>query len=119
MSTSSYTYILMSVSIVGLLPSIMIPAFSSSDSEMPSTANTDTSQTTMKRELLCESSPNSGLLCSSQELDLCLLRSDLSAVNATDQWNIMNPILCEGMQEEPETEEEQETGAEQDGVPSE
>jgi hypothetical protein len=47
------------------------------------------------KELSCELSSNSGLLCSNPELDLCILRTDLTDVGGGFRWNIMNPILCE------------------------
>jgi hypothetical protein len=48
------------------------------------------------------------LLCSNPEMDLCILRSDLTDVGGGMPWNTMNPILCEGSEEESNTEEDTE-----------
>jgi hypothetical protein len=39
-------------------------------------------------ELSCELIPDSGLLCGNSDLDLCLLRTDMSDVNVSDTWNL-------------------------------
>jgi hypothetical protein len=57
--------------------------------------NTEGTPTRTTHELSCELIPDSGLLCSNSDLDLCLLRTDMSDVNVSDRWNIVNPMLCE------------------------
>jgi hypothetical protein len=58
-------------------------------------SNTEGTPTEMTKELSCEIIPDSGLLCSNSELGLCVLRTNMSAVNVSDIWNIVNPMLCE------------------------
>lgn len=57
--------------------------------------NTEGTPTKMTKELSCEISSDTGLLCSNSELGLCVLRTDLSEVGGGNMWNIMNPMLCE------------------------
>jgi hypothetical protein len=35
------------------------------------------------------------LLCSNPEMDLCIMRTDLTDVGGGMVWQIMNPMLCE------------------------
>jgi hypothetical protein len=35
------------------------------------------------------------LLCSNPEMDLCIMRTDLTDVGGGLMWNIMEPMLCE------------------------
>jgi hypothetical protein len=60
--------------------------------------NTEGTPTKTTHELSCESIPDSGLLCGNSDLDLCILRTDMSDVNVSDMWNIVNPMLCEAGQ---------------------
>ena len=84
---ANYLSLGLSVGIASILLAITTAAYSSSENN-----------TSSEGELSCESTPDSSLLCRFEELGLCVLRTDISVVNATDQWNIMNPLLCPGMQ---------------------
>jgi hypothetical protein len=80
--------------LVGLATSLVYAQVSSPLNE-DQEGNAGETPTKMTKELSCEIIPESGLLCGNSELGLCVLRTDMSAVNGSDRWNIMSPILCE------------------------